>query len=84
MTTASGLPAAAPAAKNDTCFVEQKNGDGVRKSVGCYRYDSDDETAAPAEVYRRLNPPVNFRYPSIKITGKKRLRNGRLKINNLW
>jgi hypothetical protein len=68
-----------PYRKNDNCFVEQKNGDVVRKSAGCYRCDSDDETAALAEVYRRLKPLVNFWYPAIKITGKNRPQNGRLK-----
>ncbi|MDR1025734.1 MAG: transposase family protein [Treponema sp.] len=68
-----------PYRKNDNCFVEQKNGDIVRKAVGYYRYDTDEETAALAEVYRLLCPLVNFWYPSIKITGKERLENGKLK-----
>ena len=68
-----------PYRKNDNCFVEQKNGDIVRKAVGYYRYDTDEETAALAEVYRCLCPLVNFWYPSIKVTGKERLENGKMK-----
>jgi hypothetical protein len=68
-----------PYRKKDNCFVEQKNGDIVRKTVGYYRYDTDGETAALAEVYRHMCPLINFWYPSIKITGKERLENGRLK-----
>ena len=68
-----------PYRKNDNCFVEQKNGDIVRKSVGYYRYDTDAETEALQEVYKYLCPLVNFWYPSIKITGKERLENGRYK-----
>jgi transposase InsO family protein len=37
-----------PYRKNDNCFVEQKNGDIVRKSVGYYRYDTEEETDALA------------------------------------
>jgi hypothetical protein len=68
-----------PYRKNDNCFVEQKNGDIVRKTVGYFRYDTDEETTALAEVYRYMCPLVNFWYPSIKITGKERLESGRLK-----
>jgi transposase InsO family protein len=68
-----------PYRKNDNCFVEQKNGDIVRKPVGYYRFDTDEETDALACVYKYLCPLVNFWYPSIKITGKEKLENGRLK-----
>jgi hypothetical protein len=37
------------------------------------------EPAALAEVYRCLCPPSNYFYPSVKITGKIRLENGRYK-----
>jgi hypothetical protein len=68
-----------PYRKNDNCFVEQKNGGIIRKAVGYHRYDTDEETAALGEVYRLLCPLVNFWYPSIKVTGKERLENGKLK-----
>jgi hypothetical protein len=66
-----------PYRKNDNCFVEQKNGDVVRKTVGYFRYETADEQAALAEVYRCLCPLNNYFYPSIKITGKIRLENGK-------
>jgi hypothetical protein len=68
-----------PYRKNDNCFVEQKNGDVVRKNVGYHRYDTDAEHAALAEVYRLLCPLINFWYPTIKTTGKIKLENGRYK-----
>jgi hypothetical protein len=70
-----------PYRKNDNCFVEQKNGDIVRKTVGYYRYDTDAETEALQEVYKFLCPLVNYWYPSIKIKGKERLKNGKYKKN---
>jgi hypothetical protein len=66
-----------PYRKNDNCFVEQKNGDVVRKTVGYFRYETAAEQAALAEVYRCLCPLNNYFYPSIKITGKIRLENGK-------
>ena len=52
-----------PCRKNDNCFVEQKNGDRVRKTVGCRRFDIEAEQAALAEVYRFTNPLTNFWNP---------------------
>jgi hypothetical protein len=66
-----------PYRKNDNCFVEQKNGDMVRKTVGYFRFDTDAEQAALAEVYRYLCPLNNYWYPTIKVIGKRRLENGR-------
>jgi hypothetical protein len=66
-----------PYRKNDNCFVEQKNGDIVRKAVGYHRYDTRQEFEALAEVYRLLCPLVNYWYPSIKTTGKIKLENGK-------
>jgi len=31
---------------NDNCYVEQKNGDVVRKTVAYFRYEGDEATAA--------------------------------------
>jgi hypothetical protein len=66
-----------PYRKNGSCFVEQKNGDVVRKTAGYFRYETPAEQAALAEVYRRLCPLNNYFYPSVKITGKIRLENGK-------
>lgn len=41
-----------PYRKNDNCFVEQKNGDIVRKTIGYHRYDTEEEQIALAEVYK--------------------------------
>jgi hypothetical protein len=68
-----------PYRKNDNCFVEQKNGDIVRKTVGYLRYDTDEETKALQDVYKYFCPLNNFWYPSIKIIRKDRLPNGRVK-----
>ncbi|GHT73409.1 integrase [Spirochaetia bacterium] len=68
-----------PYRKNDNCFVEQKNGDIVRKTVGYHRYDTDEEHLALAEIYRLFCPLLNFWYPSLKITGKEKLPSGRYK-----
>jgi len=66
-----------PYRKNDNCFIEQKNGDRIRKTVCYFRYDTEAEWEALAEVYRYLNPCTNYWQPSIKISGKTKLENGK-------
>jgi hypothetical protein len=56
--------------KNDNCYAEQKNNAFVRNYVGYYRYDTDRELAALAEVYRHLCPLVNFFIPNKKLISK--------------
>jgi hypothetical protein len=68
-----------PYRKNDNCFVEQKNGDVVRKTVGYYRFDTDEEFEALQQVYKYLCPLRNYWFPTIKISGKKRSENGKFK-----
>jgi hypothetical protein len=68
-----------PYRKNDNCFVEQKNGDIVRKMIGYSRFDTDFEQKTLAEAYRYLCPLINFWYPTIKLIGKEKLSNGRYK-----
>jgi len=65
--------------KNDNCFVEQKNGDVVRKAVGYHRYDTPEEAQELAQLYSFLCPLTNYFYPSIKIIGKTRLASGKVK-----
>ena len=48
-----------PCHKNDNCYAEQKNYDAVRKTVGYFRFDTAQECAALAEVYRWLCPLYN-------------------------
>ena len=59
--------------KNDNCFVEQKNDLAVRRTVGYYRFESDQEFRALQQVYRNLCPLLNYYYPSLKIIEKTRL-----------
>lgn len=61
-----------PHRKNDTCYVEQKNGHVVRRAVGYGRYDTDQELAALNAIYRPLCLLVNFFYPSMKLLEKTR------------
>ena len=64
---------------NDNCFVEQKNGDVVRKTVGCFRYEGDEALTALEKVYVFLNPLINYFYPTKKCIDKKTLPNGKVK-----
>jgi len=64
---------------NDNCFVEQKNGDVVRKTVGYFRYEGDEAVAALEKVYSFLNPLINYFYPTKKTIDKKTLPNGKVK-----
>jgi len=64
---------------NDNCFVEQKNGDVVRKTVEYFRYEGDEAVAALEKVYSFLNPLINYFYPTKKTIDKKTLPNGKVK-----
>jgi hypothetical protein len=55
---------------NDNCYAEQKNNAFVRNYVSYYRYDTDKELAALAEVYRHLCPLLNFFVPNKKLVSK--------------
>jgi len=59
--------------KNDNAFVEQKNGDVVRKIIGYGRFQGDDARDALARVYAVLNPLNNFFYPNLKCIDKKQV-----------
>jgi hypothetical protein len=47
---------------NDNCFVEQKNGDIVMKTVSYFRYEGDETLSALKKVYSYLNPLINYFY----------------------
>jgi len=64
---------------NDNCYVEQKNGDVVRKTVEYFRYEGDEAVAALQKVYSYLNPLINYFYPTKKTIAKKTLPNGKVK-----
>jgi len=68
-----------PYHKNDNCFAEQKNYDAVRKTVGYFRFDTAQECAALAEVYRFLCPLYNYWMPSFRLTAKEKQADGRYK-----
>jgi hypothetical protein len=71
-----------PYRKNDNCYVEQKNGDVVRKTVGYYRFEGEKAHKALAEVYRFYNPLLNYYYPTIRLLAKEKLPSGRYKKIN--
>jgi transposase InsO family protein len=68
-----------PYHKNDNCFVEQKNYDAVRKTVGYFRFDTAQECEALAEVYRFLCPLYNYWMPSFRLIDKEKQEDGRYK-----
>jgi len=68
-----------PYRKNDNCFVEQKNGDVVRKTVGYARFEGQQAYEALSEVYRYLNPLLNYFYPTLRLIAKEKLPSGRYK-----
>jgi hypothetical protein len=66
-----------PYHKNDNCYAEQKNYDAVRKTVGYFRFDTAEECAALAEVYRFLCPLYNYWMPSFRLVAKEKQADGR-------
>jgi hypothetical protein len=66
-----------PYHKNDNCCAEQKNFDAVRKTVGYFRFDTAEECAALAEVYRWLCPLYNYWMPSFRLVAKEKQADGR-------
>jgi len=59
--------------KNDNCYVEQKNGNIVRRAVGYARYSGEKEVALLNELYASLKLYVNFFQPVMKLEVKTRL-----------
>jgi hypothetical protein len=68
-----------PYRKNDNCFVEQKNGDAVRKTIGYARFEGQNALIALSDVYRSLNPLLNYWYPTLRLIAKEKLPSGRYK-----
>ena len=68
-----------PYRKNDNCFVEQKNGDVVRKTVGYARFEGEKAVKALTDVYHFLNPLLNYWYPTLRLIAKEKLPSGRYK-----
>ena len=69
-----GFSRSRPYAKNDNCFVEQKNGTHVRKMIGYQRHDTIAEQNILRELYRQeLRLYKNFFQPIIPLVSKERL-----------
>jgi len=61
-----------PYKKNDSCYVEQKNGNIVRRLVGYDRYSSKAAYQSLERLYDILRLYVNFFQPSMKLIRKTR------------
>lgn len=62
-----------PGKKNDNPYVEQKNWTHVRKVVGYYRYDTQEQVNLLNNLYRNeLRLYENFFQPVMKLTSKQR------------
>jgi hypothetical protein len=59
--------------KNDNCFVEQKNYSVVRRAVGYFRYDTEEELKVVNELYHYLRLYTNFFQPTMKLIEKTRI-----------
>jgi hypothetical protein len=58
--------------KNDSCHVEQKNGNVVRRFVGYERYASKASFECLGRVYDLVRLYVNFFQPTMKLVSKTR------------
>jgi len=61
-----------PYRKNDNCYVEQKNYSVVRKTIGYYRYDTEEELKVINQIYRLLKLYTNFFQPTMRLIEKTR------------
>jgi len=67
-----------PYKKNDNAHVEQKGGDKVRKLVGYFRYDTQEEVSLLNEIYEVADTLENFFVPTMKLKCKIRDEKGRV------
>lgn len=58
--------------KNDSCHVEQKNGNVVRRFVGYDRYASKASFESLGKVYDLVRLYINFFQPTMKLVSKTR------------
>ncbi len=63
-----------PYRKNDNCFVEQKNYSVVRRAVGYYRYDTQEQLHLLNTLYGYLRLFTNFFQPVMRL--KEKIRHG--------
>lgn len=59
--------------KNDNCWVEQTNGDAIRRYVGHVRYDTEAEVVLLNQLYRHLRQFLNFFQPVMRLETKTRM-----------
>jgi hypothetical protein len=58
--------------KNDSCHVEQKNGNVVRRLIGYQRYASKPAYECLGRIYRLVRLYINFFQPTMKLVSKTR------------
>ncbi len=58
--------------KNDSCYVEQKNWHIVRRTVGYWRYETEQEVRILNQIYRWLRLYTNYFQPQMKCVAKSR------------
>jgi hypothetical protein len=58
--------------KNDSCHVEQKNGNVVRRLIGYDRYSSKAAYECLGRIYSLVRLYINFFQPTMKLVGKTR------------
>ncbi|MCP4649795.1 MAG: transposase family protein [PVC group bacterium] len=58
--------------KNDNCYVEQKNYSIVRKTVGYYRYEGEEDLKLLNDIYEHLRLITNYFIPTMKLVKKER------------
>lgn len=59
--------------KNDSCFVEQKNWDVVRKTIGYSRFDTKGQLDTIKRIHNLLALYQNYFQPSQKLLSKERI-----------
>ena len=59
--------------KNDSCYVEQKNWDVVRKMIGYARFDTHDQLDIIKRIHNLLALYQNYFQPSQKLVSKERI-----------
>ena len=62
-----------PYCKNDNCYVEEKNNSVIRRNVGYFRYDTEEELKLLNDIYKQLRLLINFFYPCMKLIKKERI-----------
>jgi hypothetical protein len=61
-----------PYKRNDSCHVEQKNGNIVRRLIGYDRYASKSSSECLGRIYNLVRLYINFFQPTMKLMSKTR------------